>query len=293
MEILYLDAPPLPYYLISGPHSFSPGERHISRHHFKVFDLLFVHKGCLHMGEENREYTVQAGQALILRPDLHHYGSKPCEEHTLYHWLHFSTPGSWRSGEQTAAPESGSNDIWRRFTDFESHAFVLALPQYTTVQQPGRMSELLTQLSQLAPDLPFSASSLRRQMLFQEILLLLTHSLDRTSQSPMTVCAEKAASYLRTHYKEAVTAAMLGEATNFHPVYIARCMNREFGCSPMEYLLRHRIERSKLLLMQTDYSITRIAEETGFRQAPYFSTCFQRLEGQSPRSYRQQFRSMP
>ncbi|MNE95133.1 Bifunctional transcriptional activator/DNA repair enzyme AdaA [compost metagenome] len=82
---------------------------------------------------------------------------------------------------------------------------------------------------------------------------------------------------------------MLGDCLNFHPVYIARCMNREYGCSPMEYLLRYRIEQSKLLLMQTSFPISRIAEEVGFNQAPYFSSSFMKLEGISPRQYRQRF----
>ena len=69
----------------------------------------------------------------------------------------------------------------------------------------------------------------------------------------------------------------------------ARCMQREYGCTPMEYLLRFRIEQSKLLLMQTDWTVARIAEEVGFNQAPYFSSCFSRLEGMSPRQYRQLF----
>jgi AraC-like DNA-binding protein len=66
-------------------------------------------------------------------------------------------------------------------------------------------------------------------------------------------------------------------------------MKKEYGQSPMDYLLRYRIEQSKLMLMQTDYSIARIAEEVGFNQAPYFSSCFLKVEGLSPRQYRQRF----
>lgn len=66
-------------------------------------------------------------------------------------------------------------------------------------------------------------------------------------------------------------------------------MKKEYGCAPMEYLLHYRIQQSKLLLMQTSYTIARIAEEVGFNQAPYFSSSFIRIEGTTPREFRQRF----
>ncbi|UQZ85178.1 DNA-binding transcriptional regulator AraC [Paenibacillus konkukensis] len=65
-------------------------------------------------------------------------------------------------------------------------------------------------------------------------------------------------------------------------------MQKEYGVPPFEYLLRYRIEQAKLLL-QTDLSVARIAEEVGFNQAAYFASCFTRAEGISPRTFRKQF----
>lgn len=117
----------------------------------------------------------------------------------------------------------------------------------------------------------------------------LSASLESDRSTPSIACAEQAAAYLRSHYREKITAHDLGESLNFHPVYVARCMNKEYGVSPMDYLLHYRIEQSKLLLMQTDFTIARVAEEVGFNQAPYFSSCFLKIEGISPRQYRNRF----
>jgi len=152
------------------------------------------------------------------------------------------------------------------------------------------MEELLNQLDQLKAGAHLSTTQFKQQILFQEIVQLLSASMNSSRSSlQSTVCAEQAASYLRTHYREEITAQKLKDSLNFHPVYIARCMKQEYGCSPMEYLLRYRIEQSKLLLMQTNYTIARIAEEVGFNQAPYFSSSFLKIEGISPRQYRQRF----
>ncbi|WP_235775384.1 MULTISPECIES: helix-turn-helix transcriptional regulator [Paenibacillus] len=329
--ILHLAAPPLPYYIASGTHRFTPGQSHLNRQHIHIFDLLYVRSGCLYMGEEERRYEVREGQALILLPDRHHFGSRGCTEATLYDWLHFSTSGPWgvreTGGSEARHPEArhsegrdsetkhsetkhsetrhlevghleagdlvsslqGSSGKDPALRDFEANPFLLRLPQYTTLPRPARMEELLDQLTKLAPEGHLSGTPLRQQILFQEILSLLGGSLEAGRFSPQTQCAELAASFLRGHYREEITASRLGESLNFHPVYIARCMNKAYGCSPMEYLLRYRIEQSKLLLMQTGYSVARIAEEVGFRSAPYFSATFCKLEGVSPRQFRRQF----
>lgn len=309
--ILHLAAPPLPFYIASGTHQFPPGHRHLNRQHIHVFDLLYVRSGCLYMGEEERRYEVREGQALILLPDRHHFGSSDCTESTLYDWLHFSTSGPW-SVSETGGPESRHSEAWSQGSglqeagepvhgqpgpggkvpvhrEFEANPFLLRLPQYTSLPQPARMEELLDQLTRLAPEAHLSGTPLRQQILFQEMLGMLEGASEAGRLSPQTQCAELAASFLRGHFSEEITAARLGECLNFHPVYIARCMNKAYGCSPMEYLLRYRIEQSKLLLMQTGYSVARIAEEVGFRSASYFSATFCRLEGISPRQFRRQF----
>ncbi|WP_379158797.1 AraC family transcriptional regulator [Paenibacillus sp. sgz5001063] len=337
MDVLEFTVPPLPHYIISGLNQCQPGYLHPNRQHIQVFDLLIVRQGCLYIGEEDRSFTVNAGEALLLRPDSHHYGSKGCREDTAYYWLHFQTSGYWRilnSSSPSLMNESATEGLAlmddsnvlskhaakvmpRKSSEpaqagsspalhepggllasteplpaayFGIGPFTLRLSQFITLLQPARIEELLLQLEQLKSNAHLTAVRFRQQILFQEILqqLAASNEQDRTG-SQSTACAEQAASFLRTHYREEITTARLGESLNFHPVYIARCMNREYGCSPIEYLIRYRIEQSKLLLMQTSFPIARIAEEVGFNQAPYFSASFMKLEGLSPRQYRQRF----
>lgn len=91
MNPLLFRIPPLPHYIASGLNHCQPGYQHRSRQQIKVFDLLIVQQGCLYIGEEEQRFTVKAGDALILRPDCHHFGTEGCKEDTAYHWLHFQT----------------------------------------------------------------------------------------------------------------------------------------------------------------------------------------------------------
>ncbi|RKP51671.1 AraC family transcriptional regulator [Cohnella endophytica] len=290
MNLLEFTIPPLLSYITAGYTIFAEGDRHVSRRNIRVFDLLVVTKGCLYIGEEERLYEVNAGCALILRPDCYHYATEGCKETTEHYWVHFQTNGAWTATD-TAPPRQHTEpyDAQTESQKFDTRSFPLGLPQFAKLPHPGKLEESLEQLVSLEPEAHLSASQFKQQLLFQEALRILATGLESGRTTPATACAEQAAAYLRSRYREPITAHTLGEALNFHPVYVARCMNKEYGSSPMEYLLRYRIEQSKLLLMQTDYTIARIAEEVGFNQAPYFSSCFLKFEGISPRQYRQRF----
>ncbi|GGG06471.1 helix-turn-helix transcriptional regulator [Paenibacillus abyssi] len=289
MTLLQFTVPPLPHYMIGGFTVAPAGRRHPSRKNIQVFDLLAVTSGCLYMGEEDRHYEVLPGHALILRPDSFHYATRECQEDTGYFWLHFQTTGPWSTAalsDYQAWAEPAASPLSNAHT---TQTFTTRLPQFTKLLQPGKLYELLRQLELLLQKDLSAGARWKQQIIFQEVLQHLSASVERPLPSPSAACAEQAAAYLRQHYKEKLTAQQLGDHLNFHPVYIARCMQGAFGCSPSEYLLRYRIEQAKLLLLQTDLTISRIAEEVGFNQAAYFSSSFSKHEGIPPRKYRQRF----
>lgn len=291
MAYLTFTVPPIPHYITSGLSYIPQGGHHPSRSNIQVFDLLITTAGCLYIGEEDARYEVRPGQAIILRPDRYHYSTQPCEELTWTYWLHFHASGSWAHDDPRMEPllleEPPVSE--REIEAFVVAPFSLRIPQYTTLLHPEKMYDLLEQLAQLQPHAHVSSVRMSEQLVFQEVLRQLALSSDSETPSAARTCAEKAASYLRQHYREAFSAKQIGDELNFHPVYIARCMQKEYGCSPVAYLLHIRIEQAKLLLMQTNLPVAHIAQEVGFEQAAYFTASFTKLEGMSPRSYRQQF----
>jgi AraC-like DNA-binding protein len=56
--------------------------------------------------------------------------------------------------------------------------------------------------------------------------------------------------------------------------------------TPITYLNRCRINQAKLLLRQTDKSVTAIALEVGFADSGYFSRIFGREVGMTPIAFR-------
>lgn len=288
MTVIQFTALPLPHYILSGFSLAAPGRKHPERRAIGEFDLLVVRQGCLYIGEEDRHYEVSAGQAFILRPDLHHYPTKGCRETTASYWLHFHTTGSWCMVDGTDRSLS-TGAVQPVDRTFRLPTFALHLPQFVTLVQPAKMYECLDTLNTLQQEAHLDTVRWRQQALFQEVLMLLADAGKNTRPRPGADVADRAASYIHKHYRKRISMRDLGRALHFHPVYIARCMKRQFGCSPMDYVWRYRLEQAKILLNQTDLPIHQVAREVGFQQASYFASCFKKKEDMTPREYRKHF----
>jgi AraC family transcriptional regulator len=71
-----------------------------------------------------------------------------------------------------------------------------------------------------------------------------------------------------------------------HPVYLARCFRRWYGCSVAGYLGRVRLQRAACLLQQPDFTLSRVAHGAGFSDHAHFANRFRAATGLSPSHFR-------
>lgn len=285
--IFQFTAPPLPHYMICGEDTYQVGDQHPDRYNIGVFDLILVTKGALFLEENGVAYRVKSGCHLILRPDAAHRTYLPCQEETHFYWLHFQTCGRWIETEELTLFALSQTD--QPIVQIESFSFYI--PKYGELPSIEQARLLIDQLQNLQPS-SSSAARWKQQQLLHELLLLFQAEEDGIQhQNPQYAIAERTANYLRQHYKEPVSYQRLSDAMHFHQNYLSICMKKTFGCTPLEFLTRHRIEQAKRLLIHTNDPIGRIAEESGFGSFPYFIRCFIRHTGFKPKSFRQKYRS--
>ena len=98
--------------------------------------------------------------------------------------------------------------------------------------------------------------------------------------------------YIDLHFKEALSLDQLAEDAHMSKYYLSHAFKREYGTSPINYMIGKRIEESKYLLAETDLSLSRIAQLLGFSSLSYFSQVFRRIQGISPMEYRQSTKKM-
>lgn len=96
--------------------------------------------------------------------------------------------------------------------------------------------------------------------------------------------------YIDNHFKENLNLDQLAQLAHVNKYHLAHVFRREFGTSPINYLISRRIEESRFLLRETDHTLSLISQMLGFSSPSYFSQCFRRVEGISPMEYRRQNR---
>ena len=131
---------------------------------------------------------------------------------------------------------------------------------------------------------------------YMEILivrLIRSTSLSVTSTASGPLVSRQCATirrYIDNHYKEQLDLDTLAKEAHVNKYYMAHAFKREYGISPISYLIQRRIEESRYLLRETDLSLSQIARLLGFSSASYFSQSFRRAEGTTPMEYRKKAR---
>lgn len=92
--------------------------------------------------------------------------------------------------------------------------------------------------------------------------------------------------YIASHFQEPVNLGDFARTLGLHPNYLGHRIRQATGSSFSELLGRYRLERAGMLLRASQYSITEIAFQCGFQDSAYFSVCFSKMHGKSPRAFR-------
>ena len=94
------------------------------------------------------------------------------------------------------------------------------------------------------------------------------------------------AAYLCEHSREQITLSEVAAHFAVSPSHLSRVFHRETGFGLREYLVHYRIRQACDLLLNSDLSVTQIADQCGFSDSNCFGDAFKKATGLSPREYR-------
>jgi AraC-like DNA-binding protein len=93
-------------------------------------------------------------------------------------------------------------------------------------------------------------------------------------------------SYIHEHYTEDFDIDAMARAVAVSPSYLFRSFKKAMNQTPMHYRNTVRIEKSKLLLCQSNRRIELVALDLGFGDVKHFSSLFRQLTGVTPGTFR-------
>lgn len=264
-HLLYLKAV-LPVRALNAGYLVTKG---CGRHADRVidsFEIIYVTGGCLGIAEEDVEYQVEQGEALILFPGRHHWGTADFDPNLTFYWLHFQM-------EEEAA-RAGQD--------------IMALPQLIRLAKPEQFEELFRRF-------------IRRQNLCREdrtilnlVLLELLCELS-DSLSPVEVSGQKvhlanqAARYIRLHLEEGLSASVLAEALDCNPDHLGRVYHAVYGKTLTDAIHEARLNKACRLLIETNLTGSEIAYQCGYMDVDYFRRIFKKYMGITAKEYRQTY----
>ncbi|MGC9492106.1 helix-turn-helix domain-containing protein [Vibrio genomosp. F10] len=92
--------------------------------------------------------------------------------------------------------------------------------------------------------------------------------------------------YIEQHLSRKISVAQLAGCVFLAESQFHYLFKEQMGITPHQYVLGKRIDRAKSLIEKGHYSLGQVAELTGFSGQSTFAHAFSRLQGMSPRQYK-------
>jgi len=132
-------------------------------------------------------------------------------------------------------------------------------------------------------------SNFLQQLLFDQLIIrisVLYQEMQKKHEGNTSIYIKKAKNYIACNYDYDISVQDIANYINVHPGYLHRIFKKSTGNTIIEYLNNMRIEKSKMLLSNTDIPVTDISSYVGINSLQYFSFLFKKNTCFTPLQYR-------
>lgn len=97
--------------------------------------------------------------------------------------------------------------------------------------------------------------------------------------------------YIEEHFLQPMTLQSMADMAYMSTRQFLRVFTRNYQTTPMDYVIRKRLDYSCTLLRSPDLSISQVAMDSGFHDQNYYSRQFRKVFGCSPSAYREKMQN--
>lgn len=247
--------------------------------HEDFTELTYILSGKGRYQVEGQFYNVETGDVIICNPGVRHqnivlYKEEPTVEFfTGFQNYHF----------KNMPPES---------ICLKGGGYLLHLSAETKREISKKCYEMLAENETCEVGKYF----MLKAHLMQLLLLLMREILEEPHTKQMgchfetynkSYAVKRIINYLNENYEHKISLDQIAHNMYLSPVYISKIFKEETGESPINYLIKIRLERAKEILSSSGSgSIKSIANEVGYEDVYHFSKLFKKYYGISPQHYR-------
>lgn len=145
----------------------------------------------------------------------------------------------------------------------------------------GILKNILEEINQ---KLPFYEE--KNSLLLKNLIIDIVRRTSFSEQPNIENKINAVLSYIRENYAENITNEQLAKLVNYHPYYLNRVFKKYTGMTLHKYLLDYRISMAENLLLTTEITVEKIAEQVGFNSTNCFIIYFKKAKLLTPSQYR-------
>lgn len=149
----------------------------------------------------------------------------------------------------------------------------------------AHLLEYIVGLFVQGPPEEWMARQLARQLLYEWLRFEQRSEMHDHSIPPMM---ERMKQYIASRLHEPLSLRDLVEFAQLSPSTVGRMFREHLDTTPVEWILRVKMERAKVLLRTRRISVAEVGAQVGIPDPYYFSKCFKKETGISPREYQNQ-----
>lgn len=248
-----------------------------------VFEMVYVKKGNAVFEIAGQPAAIGPNDIVIIKPNQPHkliIKSQPGCEFIV---LHFG----FSNQKNIEFSEVSLEDFLNFVKGKESGAFITL-----KVSQKNEIITLLNRILKERENTEIGSDFLNRLMVL-ELFVFISRALKMEWENSIKYKSPKlkeliqiSVKYIRNNYERDISLGDIAKFVFLSPSYFTRAFKDEVGISPINYLLKVRIERAKELLAETDAKISNIALNVGFSNQQRFNEIFKKYTKQTPLQYR-------
>jgi AraC-like DNA-binding protein len=255
----------------------------IHNHDFTELVIVFSGAGIHTINDE--EYVIKEGDVFVINPPVSHSYSESCSTELVN--ILFDP-------ERLAIPK---HDL-RKISGY--HSLFLLEPKLRTAHEfKSRIRVTLESQSvirslvrKIQEELKIRRPGYRSLATasFTELLVTICRNIVGSTDKQYQSVYEfgKVLSYLEQNYAKPITLEELAKSANMSKRSFQRQFKEALNMSPINYLLKLRLQNAEKMLKQTQKSISEIAFACGFSDSNYFTRQFRIKMGIPPTTFRKQ-----
>ena len=244
------------------------------------YELDFYVSGIRSMRINGKRYDIEAGSMIFRRPGDHSISSGAYNCYTMT--LDFSGKKKFLCGAYDR------NDPSNAMQELSDNALLEMIPSHFVVGDTSEYIKIYDRLCSLFQNVHSgdAVAALLNRLFFLALSDICNTMNGDTENGKESRVLNETCRYVQENFHRSISIGELAANVSFSPSYFYKLFKKAANTTPAEYIISVRLSHAKLLLLESDLTVSQISEMCGFCDASYFSYYFKKSFGKTPLEYR-------